>query len=511
VTSDLIHRRRWAILAVLILSLVTISLDNTILNVALPSLGRDLDASSSTLQWIVDGYMLVFASLLLTVGAMGDRFGRKRVLTFGLVLFGGGSLLAAIATSGPELIAFRALMGLGGACIMPSTLSILTVVFDADERPKAIAAWAAVAGLGVAIGPVLGGWLIEVASWHWVFLVNVPIVVLALVLGHRLIPESRDPAPARIDLGGAALSTAGMTALLWAIIEAPTRGWTDGAILGAFALAAAILSAFAVWELRSPAPMLELALFRNRRFSAASAAIGMTFAALFGSMFMVTQYLQSVHGFSALKAGAWGTPIAIGMLLGAPLSTKLTARLGERVIVAAGMTVVGGALSLFATADAASGFWLIGGADAMLGFGMGLAMAPATDLIMGALPADRASVGSALNDTVRELGGALGVAILGSILTSNYRQGMDAVTGAPDAAHDSIGAATVAAQHVGGTAGRALQHTANGAFLDGMHAAIVVAVAVTIGAALLALALLPSRAKDRGSVPSGVAVQGAAA
>jgi EmrB/QacA subfamily drug resistance transporter len=317
-SAELVHRRRWWTLVVLSISLIVVSLDNTILNVALPSIAGDLNASSSDLQWVVDGYMLVFAGLLLTAGSLGDRFGRRRALSAGLIVFATGSVLAALSGSTGELIASRSLTGIGGALIMPSTLSILTAVFPAEERAKAIGAWAAVAGLGIALGPVAGGWLVEHANWHWVFLVNVPIAVAALALGRALVPESRDPHPGRIDLAGAALSTAGLTALLWAVIEAPDRGWTDGPIIAAFAAAALVLAAFAAWEMHTPSPMLDVRLFANRRFSAASGAIALAFFSLFGVLFFTTQYLQSVHGFSPLEAGLWSLPVAGGLAMGGP-------------------------------------------------------------------------------------------------------------------------------------------------------------------------------------------------
>jgi EmrB/QacA subfamily drug resistance transporter len=510
-SAELVHKRRWWTLVVLSISLIVVSLDNTILNVALPSIAGDLDASSSDLQWVVDGYMLVFAGLLLTAGSLGDRFGRRRALSAGLLVFATGSVLAALSGSTGELIASRALMGVGGALIMPSTLSILTAVFPAEERAKAIGAWAAVAGLGIALGPVAGGWLVEHADWHWVFLVNVPIAMVALALGRVLVPESRDPHPGRIDLAGAALSTAGLTALLWAVIEAPDRGWTDGPIVAAFAAAAVILAAFAAWEIHTPSPMLDVRLFANRRFSAASGAIALAFFSLFGVLFFTTQYLQSVHGFSALQAGLWSLPVAGGLAMGGPLGAKIGAKLGAKLTVSGGLGILAGGLALYATARPGSGFALIGGAEAVLGFGIGLAMTPATDSIMGTLPPERASVGSAMNDTVRQVGGALGVAVLGSVLSSHYREGMapevtHGLSGeAGHAAHDSIGGASAVAEKIGGAAGQALHHTANLAFVDSMQIAMLVAAAVTAAGALVALILLPSGEPATAEAPAATA------
>ncbi|HSD76407.1 MAG TPA: MFS transporter, partial [Solirubrobacteraceae bacterium] len=455
VSPDLVHRRRWWTLAVLSLSLLVISLDNTILNVALPSIRADLGASGGELQWIVDAYMLVFAGLLLTAGSLGDRFGRRRMLTAGLAVFGAGSALAAVSADATQLIASRALMGVGGAAIMPSTLSILTAVFPARERGRAIAAWAAIAGLGIAVGPVAGGWLLEHGDWNLVFLVNVPVVAAALALGRVLVPESRDPAQSRLDPGGAALSIAGLTALLYGIIEAPARGWADGRILAAFVLAAALLAALAAWERRAPSPMLDLALFREPRFSAASAAIALLFFAMFGVLFLLTQYLQSVLGYDALQAGLRTMPVAGGLVLAGPASAKAGERLGAKLPVTAGMAIAAAGLAGLATIDPSDAYGQLAAVLAVLGFGIGLAMAPATDSIMGAVPAERASIGSAVNDTNRLLGGALGVAVLGSLVSSAYRGDMDAVTsglpaGAGDAARDSVGGASEVAARLGG-------------------------------------------------------------
>src|SRR3954464_3460021 len=355
-------QRRWWTLLVLCLSLLVIGLDNTILNVALPTLQRDLDASASQLQWIVDVYMLVFAGVLLTAGSLGDRFGRKRALSFGLLVFGLGSLGSALAGSPELLIAMRALMGIGGAFIMPSTLSILTATFPENERGKAIGIWAGFSGIGIAIGPVTGGWLIEHADWSWIFLVNVPVVVLALAAGRFLVPESRDASAPALDWRGFVLSFAALSVLIWGLIEAPSRGWTSGLVVLSFTLAAAGLGVFAWWERRAPSPMLEISLFRNPRFSASSAAISLAFFALFGMIFFLTQYLQEVRAYSALEAGLRTMPVAAGLIRGGPLSARLTERLGIRVVVPFGLGLVSLALWLLAGVDAVSAYGVIAGA-----------------------------------------------------------------------------------------------------------------------------------------------------
>jgi EmrB/QacA subfamily drug resistance transporter len=498
-TVPYLNPRRWWTLVVLCFSLLVISLDNTILNVALPTLEHDLDATSSQLQWIVDSYMLVFAGLLLSAGALGDRFGRRRALSFGLAVFGLGSALSATAGSAAMLIASRALMGVGGAFIMPSTLSILTATFPAHERAKAIGAWAAVSGLGIAIGPVAGGWIVEHADWSWIFLVNIPFVVVALLAQRPLVPESRDPAAPRLDLPGFALSTAGLTALVWGIIEAPSWGWTDARIAGAFAAAVALIAAFVAWERHTPTPMLDVRLFRNARFSAASGAISLSFFALFGSIFFLTQYLQLVLGYNAFEAGLRVLPVAGAIVLASPLSARLTARVGAKVVVAAGLTMISAGLLVMLGFETDSSYGIVAVAYATLGLGMGLAMTPATDSIMGSLPLAKASVGSAVNDATRTAGGALGVAVLGSVLSSGYRGDMDGVS-APAAAHDSLSGALAAGSDQ-------LAATAQNAFVHGMHSAALVAAAIALAGALVALVFLPSRE----AAPAHLALEAAAA
>jgi EmrB/QacA subfamily drug resistance transporter len=500
-TDETPDPRRWWTLGVLCLSLLVISLDNTILNVALPTLELDLGASSSQLQWIVDSYMLVFAGLLLTAGALGDRFGRRRALTFGLTVFGLGSALSAFAGSAEALIASRALMGVGGAFIMPSTLSILTATFPARERAKAIGIWAGVSGLGIAIGPVAGGWIIEHADWSWIFLVNVPFVAAALLAGRWLVPESLDPSAPRLDFPGFALSTSGLVALVWAIIEAPNAGWTSPKILAGLGVAAAVLLAFVAWERRTPHPMLDVKLFSNRRFSAASGAITLSFFAMFGAIYFLTQYLQLVLGFSALEAGVRILPVAAGLVIGGPLSARLSGKIGAKVVVASGLAMVASALFLMTQFQVGSGYELVAAAFVLLGIGIGMAMTPATDAVMGSLPLAKASVGSAVNDAARTTGGAFGVAIMGSIMASSYRGDMDAI-GAGAAAQDSLSGALATAVGVGGQAGARLAATAQEAFVSGMHTAVLVGAAIALIGALVALLFLPAREGATATMPA---------
>jgi EmrB/QacA subfamily drug resistance transporter len=496
------YRYRWHALAVLALSLLIVSLDNTILNVALPTIREDLGASSSALQWIVDSYLLVFAGLLLAAGSLGDRFGRRKALFTGLAIFGLGSLLASMSGSANALIGSRALMGMGAAAIMPATLSIITNIFPEEERAKAIAIWAGAAGMGVAVGPVTGGLLIEHFSWSSVFLVNLPVVLAALIAGRVLIPESNDPESPRLDVRGIVLSITGLTVIVWALIEAPERGWTSATTLGAFAAGALVLTAFGLWERRAEEPMVDLSVFRNLRFSAANMAVTCVFFALMGVLYFLTTYLQSVLGYSALEAGVRMIPIAVGMILASRLSILLSTRFGTKVAVAGGLGIIAVALGGFTTITVDTEYWWkVGSSLAMMGFGMGLAMAPATEAVMGSLPKAKAGIGSAMNDVVRELGGTLGVAVLGSVLSTSYASGMDdATAGMPSeaaaAATDGVGGAHEVAAQIGGAAGSKLAAVADQSFIDALTTTSSVAAAVAVLGALLAAAFLPSFARD---------------
>ncbi len=500
--ADLVHQRRWLTLVVLCLSLVTVILGNTVLNVALPTLARELDATSTQLQWMVDAYALVFAGLLLTGGALGDRFGRKGALQIGLAIFGTGSLLSTMATTADHLIATRALMGVGAALVMPATLSILTNVFPPQERAKAIAIWAGLAGSGAAIGPIAGGWLLEHFWWGSVFLLNVPVVIVALAAGRVLVPRSSDPAHPPLDPRGALLSVVGLGALLYAIIEAPSHGWTDVRTVLAFAFAVAVLATFGWWERRAEHPMLDLDLFRDRRFTAASAAITLTFFAMFGTFFLLTQYLQLVVGYSAFQAGLRTLPMALSMMVVAPSSARVVERFGARRVIVTGLLLVTAGLLSLSLLDASTPYFRLALSLVVLALGMGLTMPPSTTLIMTSLPLGKAGVGSAVNDTTRELGGALGVAILGSLLASSYKSGLSsALDGVPapavEAARSSLGGALAVAERLGGGVGGALGDAARSAFVDGLGIAVLVGAAMTLlGAAFVAWYLPGGRSAD---------------
>lgn len=501
-----VHERRWLTLIVLCLSLVIIVMDNTILNVALPTLVRDLGASTSQLQWIVDGYTLVFAGLLLTAGSLGDRFGRRGALRIGLVIFAAGSFASSAAGTANQLIFTRALMGIGGALIMPSTLSILTNVFrDPKERGRAIAIWAGCSGLAVALGPVTGGFLLQHFYWGSVFLVNLPIVALTLGGSVLWVPTSKDPAAPRIDVVGAGLSIAALVSLLWAIIQAPDSGWTDGNILAAFALAAALIPVFVAWELHSDHPMLDVNFFRNRRFSAANGAITLTFFAMFGSLFLLTQYLQFVHGYSALAAGLRILPYAGTMMVFAPLSARLVEGIGTKRVVAVGMVLVSAGLTMMSLVGVDTPYPILLIPMLTMAVGLALTMAPATESVMGSLPRAKAGVGSAVNDTTRQVGGALGVAIIGSLVSSAYSSsitsaiassGQQIPAEASHAVTSSIGAALEVASRVGGTSGQSIASAARHAFTDAMGKGYLVGAAVAIVGAAMVVAFLPARAVE---------------
>jgi EmrB/QacA subfamily drug resistance transporter len=504
------YPRRWSAMAVLCLVLIVIGMDNLILNVALPTLVRDLQVSASQLQWIVEGYTLAFAGLLLSMGSLGDRFGRMRALTAGLVIFLGGSVASAFAGSAGVLIATRTAMGIGAALIMPATLSIITDMFPERERGRAIGVWAGMAGLGIVLGPTVGGWLLEQFWWGSVFLINLPIVAIALLAGWALVPNSRDPHATPLDPIGALLSIAGLVALVYAIIKAPDDGWTDPVTLGSFAVAAVSLAVFVAWELRSTHPMLNIGFFRNPRFSAASVSVTLVFFALNGGLFILTQHLQFVLGYTPLQAGLRLLPI-VTMMVAAPASGIIVERLGSKAVVTAGLLIDALGLWILSTVGAASGYGPVALGLAVIGLGNGLAMAPATASIMGSLPPAKFGVGSAMNDTTRMVGGALGVAVIGSVLNAAYASSIGpALAGLPAAAaaaaSNSVGAATQVAAHLG-AAGGPLVAAAHAAFIDGLGTAVWVSIGFTLAGALVALLFLPARSAPATAQPQPQAVQ----
>ena len=496
--TDTGHPRRWAILGVLVISLLVVVLDNTVLNVALKAIAdpvHGLGATQSQLEWAINSYTLVFAGLLFTWGVLGDRAGRKRILLLGMVLFGLASLISAYAQTPTQLVWARALMGIGGAAVMPSTLSIISNVFDPRERAKAIGLWAGSVGLAVAIGPVVGGFLLEHFWWGSVFFINVPIVVAGVVLIAMLVPESRDPKPGRIDLVGVLLSIAGLVALVYGIIDGGEHGFGRPQAWGAIAAGVVILVAFVAFESRSDHPSLDVRLFRNPRFSAAVSAVGLVFFAAMGTMFFLAFYLQLVRGFTALEAGLMMTPFAAAQLIFAPRSAAMVRRFGPKLVCAVGLAVVTLTLAAYLFVTETTPVWVL----LVLAFGQGVGMAnvmpPATESVMSSLPREKAGVGSAVSNTIRQIGGALGVAVLGSLLAAVYRDEISGAVealpaGARDAAAESISGAYGVAAQLGPAAGP-LMEAANASFVSAMHwAAGGSAVIAVIGIGVV-LAWLP--------------------
>ena len=490
------YAQRWWILVILSLSLVIIVVDNTIVNVALPVLQRKLSASASDLQWIVDSYLVVFAGLLLVMGTLGDRFGRKRALQGGLVLFGLSSIAAAAAQSSNQLIGARVAMGIGGALIMPATLAILVSVFPASERSKALGVWTGVAALGIPLGPIIGGWLVEQFWWGAIFLLNVPVVVVALAGGLLLVPESRHPLAPAVDARGAALSAGTLASLVYGLVEAPIRGWLDPLVLGAFGAAVVLSILFVRWELRVDQPLLDVRLFRHPRFSAGTTAIATATFALAGLVFLLTQYLQVVRNDSPLEAGVQVLPLSLGFMVGAGLSHRLLVKLGTKWVVTAALALLVGALIALSYLSVDSAYWVFGAGLSCFGVGLGGATVPSTDAVMSAVPAANAGVGSAVNDAARQVGAAVGVAVLGSVLNSAYSAHMAGATAhlpaaAAAMAANSVGGAAEVAARLGGQVGGAVQDAANAAYMAAFATGTRVGVAVILVGALLVLARMP--------------------
>ena len=497
------HERRWWVLGVLILSMTIIVMDNTILNVAIPSLISDLHASNSQVQWIIDSYTLVFAGLLLTTGSLSDRFGRKGALQVGIVLFMAGSVFSALATSASQLIVTRAFMGIGGALIMPSTLSILTDVFrDPRERGRAIALWAGFSGIGVALGPITGGLLLQHFSWSSVFWVNVPVGVLALVAGGMLLTTSRDPNQGKLDPLGSLLSMLGLGALLYGIIEVPVRGWSDPQVIAGFAVGILAIATFIAWELRINHPMLDMHFFRNPRFAAANTAITLTFFAMFGSLFLMTQYWQFVQGYSPLEAGVRLVPYALAMMIVAPLSARIVERMGSKRVIVIGLFLVTLALLLLSLLHRDTPYLIAIIPYSLLAAGVGMIMPPATESVMGSLPREKAGVGSAVNDTTRQMGGALGVAFIGSAVSSVYGRRVDSIAStfglsgqALSEARSSLGGGLKAAGDLGDQA-LGFSIAVKDAFVAGLSSGLRLASIVVVVASVVVWRYLPARGAD---------------
>jgi DHA2 family multidrug resistance protein-like MFS transporter len=495
------HPRRWAILGVLVVSLLVVVLDNTILNVALRTLAdpvHGLGATQGQLEWSINSYTLVFAGLLFSFGVLGDRYGRKRFLLIGLAVFGLSSLLSAYAQNPEQLVIARALMGIGGAAIMPVTLSIISNVFDPRERARAIGLWSGAVGLGVAIGPILGGTLLENYWWGSVFLINVPVVLAGLAAVALLVPESRDPRPGRIDVVGVLLSVLGLVALSYGIIDGGEHGFDRPVVWAAIVGGLAVLAGFVAYERRIENPSLDVRLFRLPRFAAPVAVVGLIFFAAMGVMFFSSFYLQLVRGYSPLQTGLLFLPFATAQLIFAPRSAAMVKRYGAKAVSAVGLVLTTFSLGAFAFVGATTPIWIVATFFFIQGVGMANIMPPAMESIMSALPRERAGVGSAVSNTVRQVAGALGIAVIGSVLAAVYRDQIEPTTRtlpgvARDAANESISGAYGAAGRLG-PAGQGVISAANDAFVSAMHwAAVLSAVFAALGV-LVVLRWMPGRA-----------------
>jgi EmrB/QacA subfamily drug resistance transporter len=480
--------RHGAVTAVVCLALAAVVAAMSSLNVALPDIARSTHASQTQLSWIIDAYSLVFAALLLPAGALGDRYGRRRALLTGLAIFGAGSAVAMTVSSASALIGLRAVLGLGAALVMPATLSTITGTFPSAQRTRAVSIWAGVAGAAAVVGVVCSGALLEFFSWRSVFGLNVVLAIIAIVAAYRVVPESADADAPRLDLGGAALSVAGLVTLVYTIIEAPTAGWLSTRTLLGLALGIVILAGLVVFELSRPNPMLNPRIFARRGLSAGAASIFAQFFAFFGFIFLVLQYLQIVRGDSAFVAAVSMLPMAVTMMPSSRLAPKLAAALGSRQVCAAGLVLIAGALAILAQLDKTSPYWLLATGLLVLGAGMGAAMTPATSSITSALPRSQQGVASAMNDLSREVGGALGIAVLGSVTTAIYRSHLS-LPFLPASEADKVRDSLAAAARIGGP----VATQAGSAFVDGIHVALLTAAGIAVLAAALVVSLLPRR------------------
>jgi DHA2 family multidrug resistance protein-like MFS transporter len=503
-SPELIQQRRWRILGVLVLSLLVVVLDTSILNVALKTLSerkpKGLGASQEQLEWATNAYTLAFAGLLFTWSILGDRLGRKRILLGGMIAFGCSSALCAYAISPGELIFFRALMGISGAAVIPTTVSIISNVFEPKERAKAIGIWAGAVGIALAIGPITGGLLLAHFWWGSVFLVNVPIVVLAAALMIRLVPDSRNPAPGRLDPVGVMLSVIGITVFVFGIVRGGDLGWGSAQALVPLAIGVAVLTGFVVWERQYEAPILDTRLFSNARFSACAVIVMLLFCAYLGLVFVISFYFQSARGYSPLHSGAQLLPLAVGQIIFSSRSSEIVRRYGAHKVITGGLVLLAASFSYYTQASASSAVIPLLIVLFLQGVAIGLVMPPVTSAIQASVPRHRAGEASAISNTSRQIGGALGVAVIGAVLASAYRSGIyPHLAAIPALAHDPSAAAAVGAsitstlafaQHIG-AAGHSLIAPAVSSFLQGMHEAAICSVLICAVAAVAAAIWMP--------------------
>ncbi len=496
-----IYKRRWWTFLVLALAILIVVIDHTILNVALPTLQLELGATLSQLQWMVDAYILAFATLLLTMGTLGDRIGRAVILRIGMIVFGLASLGAVLACSADNVIAARVFMGIGAAMIMPATLAIITNIFPPEERGKAIGMWGAMNGIGVALGPLLGGLLLEHFTWNAIFFINIPIVVVAIAAGFFLIPDSRDPHPRRLDIAGTLLSAATLFLLVFGLIKGSDWGWTNAGVLGSLAGAVIAGFLFILRERRADTPMLDLKLFSNARLSAGSAGIAVMTVAMFGLLFAFTMYMQFVKGYSALETGVRFLPLAFGYAFGSMSSNRIVGKWGTKAVVASGFLGMAVFAPLIAFWRVDTSYWQIGVLLFAISYFMGNIMTPSLNAVLGAVTKARAGAGSAIGNVSFQVGGAVGVAALGSALSSIYQSGMaEALKAFPSlpaeascAAQTSIGAAQAAASMLPDGVWQGLLQVAGGSFMEGWQAVLLIISVIGVAGAILMLKLMPPR------------------
>jgi EmrB/QacA subfamily drug resistance transporter len=494
-TSQAMQNRRWLILGVLIISLAAIVLDNTILNIALKTISEPrsgLGASQSQLEWAINSYTLVFAGLLFTFGVIGDRIGRRRMLIIGMALFGLSSLLSSYAQTPDQLIWARAAMGLGGAAVMPQTLSIITNVFDPRERARAIGIWASAVGVAIAIGPIAGGLLLDHFWWGSVFLINVPLTAIGIIAIIAFVPESKSPTPGRIDIPGVLLSIAGLVLVVYAIINGGDTGsWLAASVLGPALAGVAAIAAFVWHESRTDHPSLDVRLFRDKRLSSAAAAIALVFFAMGGVYFFISFYTQNVRGWSPLHAGLLTIPLAVGQLMFATRSAPLVRRFGAKAVCTTGLVVMAAALVGYHFLGTSTSPWLLEITFLIQGAGMGLVMPAATEGVMSVVPRERGGAGSAITNTARQVAVALGVAVLGSVLAQVYRSKLSPYLGVVPAraragATVSIAQTQELARQLG-PSGHRLLSAASTSFVDAMHLTSLISVLIAVvGAAAIA-------------------------
>jgi EmrB/QacA subfamily drug resistance transporter len=502
IPSAVYQHRYWTLVTIAI-SVLVVGLDALIVNIALPTMQRDLNASMSDLQWIVSSYTMIFAGLMLTTGALGDRLGRARVLQAGILIFAGASLGASFSHSPTVLIVWRAVMGIGGSMILPSTLAIVTNTFPKEERGKAIGIWAGLNAVSIALGPIIGGLVIENLSWHWIFYINLPVAAVALVMGFFFVPDSRDPRPKSLDIPGTLLSIVGLAALMFGLIKSNDWGWHDPVVITSTCISVVLIAFFVLWERHTSHPMLEMHLFRNRWFSAGVFSIFLMGLALFSLSFTNTLFMQFVKGYSPFQTGIRYIPLALGVLIGAGSADKFVRRFGTAKVMFIGFLGTAALSAVYSFWTVAVPYWQIGLVYGGLGFFLGYITAPAATVIMQNLPAARAGVGSAVNSVFRMVSGSIAVAVFGSVLSSIYTSSFNqAVSGLPDLpaeviqpAGDSVGAAVAIADTLPVQIGQMLAMIGKNSFMDGWQVIALATCGMCLIGGIFILRFMPARRK----------------